>query len=346
MIGLGVGIDYALFIVTRHFRGLDDGLEIRESIARAAATSGGAVVFAGSTVTIALVSLAVANIPLVTTMGFMAAIAVVVAVLAAVTLLPAMLAIVGPHINSLRVRGRHHARRNRSRACGLGGRTSVARHRSCRDSCPGDPHSARDSAAVAESRPEGRRGAVFLDHGSPCLRSDRAELRSRCQRPADRRRVARVAGEWNERLPSDYAPAGRLACLGRRRGHPDSDRQGRHHRVLQRDLQVRSGRHEDRRSSRHPSLERHPERREGHQHEGLRGRHDGRLRRPGVEHLEQAAAPDPGRDRPQLPAAGPRVPHTRCPGSGCAHEPALDRRLLWCAHRALPVRMAPQPDRS
>jgi RND superfamily putative drug exporter len=109
MIGLGVGIDYALFIVTRHFRGLDDGLDLRESIARATATSGGAVVFAGSTVTIALVSLAVADIPLVTTMGFMAAIAVVVAVLAAVTLLPAMLSIVGPHINSLRVRGRPQA---------------------------------------------------------------------------------------------------------------------------------------------------------------------------------------------------------------------------------------------
>ncbi|MFZ0089237.1 MAG: MMPL family transporter [Solirubrobacteraceae bacterium] len=107
MIGLGVGIDYALFIVTRHFRGLNDGLELRESIARAAATSGGAVAFAGGTVTIALVSLAVANIPLVTTMGLMAAVAVVVAVLAAVTLLPAMLAIVGPHITSLRVRGRH-----------------------------------------------------------------------------------------------------------------------------------------------------------------------------------------------------------------------------------------------
>ncbi len=103
MIGLGVGIDYALFIVTRHFRGLDHGLELRESIARATATSGGAVVFAGGTVTIALVSLAVARIPLVTTMGLMAAIAVVVAVLAAVTLLPATLSIVGPHINSLRV---------------------------------------------------------------------------------------------------------------------------------------------------------------------------------------------------------------------------------------------------
>ncbi len=107
MIGLGVGIDYALFIVTRHFRGLEDGLDLPESIARAAATSGGAVLFAGGTVTIALVSLAVANIPLVTTMGLMAAIAVVVAVLAALTLLPAMLAITGSRINSLRVRGPH-----------------------------------------------------------------------------------------------------------------------------------------------------------------------------------------------------------------------------------------------
>ncbi len=105
MIGLGVGIDYALFIVTRHLRGLSDDLEMRESIARACATSGGAVFFAGGTVTIALVSLAVAGIPLVTTMGLMAAVAVVVAVLAALTLLPALLALVGPHINSLRV---HH----------------------------------------------------------------------------------------------------------------------------------------------------------------------------------------------------------------------------------------------
>jgi RND superfamily putative drug exporter len=107
MIGLGVGIDYALFIVTRHFRGLRDGFGYEESIARAAATSGGAVFFAGGTVTIALVSLAVANIPLVTTMGLMAAIAVVIAVLAALTLLPAGLAIAGPRINSLRVRRAH-----------------------------------------------------------------------------------------------------------------------------------------------------------------------------------------------------------------------------------------------
>ena len=104
MIGLGVGIDYALFIVTRHFRGLHDGLEMDESIARAAATSGGAVFFAGCTVAIALVSLAVAGTPLVTTMGLMAAISVLIAVLAALTLLPAELALLGPRINSLRVR--------------------------------------------------------------------------------------------------------------------------------------------------------------------------------------------------------------------------------------------------
>jgi putative drug exporter of the RND superfamily len=67
MIGLGVGIDYALFIVTRHQAHRRSGMPTRESIARAAATSGGAVVFAGTTVVVALLSLAVVNIPLVTT---------------------------------------------------------------------------------------------------------------------------------------------------------------------------------------------------------------------------------------------------------------------------------------
>ena len=109
MIGLGVGIDYALFIVTRHKLQLGEGMEMRESIARATATAGGAVVFAGFTVVIALCSLAFAGIPLVATLGFTAAIAVVVAVGAAATLLPAMLGALGPHIDSLRVKlGRTH----------------------------------------------------------------------------------------------------------------------------------------------------------------------------------------------------------------------------------------------
>jgi RND superfamily putative drug exporter len=103
MIGLGVGIDYALFIVTRHKLQLAEGMELRESIARATATAGGAVVFAGFTVVIALCSLAFAGIPLVSTLGFTAAVAVVVAVCAAATLLPAMLGALGPRIDSLSI---------------------------------------------------------------------------------------------------------------------------------------------------------------------------------------------------------------------------------------------------
>ena len=103
MIGLGVGIDYALFIVTRHLEQRRDGMETRESIARSCASSGGAVVFAGCTVMVALLSLAVVNIPLVTTLGYTAALVVAVAVAAAITLLPAVLALVGDRIDRLRL---------------------------------------------------------------------------------------------------------------------------------------------------------------------------------------------------------------------------------------------------
>jgi uncharacterized membrane protein YdfJ with MMPL/SSD domain len=103
MIGLGVGIDYALFMVTRFRDNLRNGQDVSDSVATAVATSGGAIVFAGMTVVIALLSLAVAGIPLVTSLGYATAVAVAVAVLAAVTLLPAMLAIVGLHINSARL---------------------------------------------------------------------------------------------------------------------------------------------------------------------------------------------------------------------------------------------------
>jgi RND superfamily putative drug exporter len=105
MIGLGVGIDYGLFIVTRHRFQLSRGMEVRESVARATATSGGAVVFAGTTVIIALVSLLVAGIPLVTTLGYTAAIVVLIAVLTAITLMPALLGLLGMRINALKLPG-------------------------------------------------------------------------------------------------------------------------------------------------------------------------------------------------------------------------------------------------
>jgi uncharacterized membrane protein YdfJ with MMPL/SSD domain len=101
MIGLGVGIDYALFLVSRYRVERAEGREIDDAIATAVSTSGTAIVFAGGTVVIALVSLLVAGIPLVTSLGYASAFAVVTAVLASITLLPALLSAVGRHIDSI-----------------------------------------------------------------------------------------------------------------------------------------------------------------------------------------------------------------------------------------------------
>jgi RND superfamily putative drug exporter len=98
MIGLAVGIDYALFIVSRHRGQLAQGMDVRESVARATATAGSAVIFAGATVVIALLGLVVARIPFLTVMGVAAAGAVAVAVAVAVTMVPAMLALAGERL--------------------------------------------------------------------------------------------------------------------------------------------------------------------------------------------------------------------------------------------------------
>ncbi len=98
MIGLGVGIDYALFLITRHQDQLRAGMPMVDSIANAVATSGSAIVFAGCTVVIALLSLGVAGIPLVSALGLASAIAVVAAVLVAISLLPAFLGLLGHRI--------------------------------------------------------------------------------------------------------------------------------------------------------------------------------------------------------------------------------------------------------
>ncbi|MGW7542260.1 MMPL family transporter [Streptomyces sp. NPDC054770] len=98
MIGLAVGIDYALFIVSRYRAELAEGREREEAAGRAVGTAGSAVVFAGLTVVIALVGLSVVNIPMLTKMGVAAAGTVVVAVLIALTLIPALLGFAGRRI--------------------------------------------------------------------------------------------------------------------------------------------------------------------------------------------------------------------------------------------------------
>ncbi|MEW2631691.1 MMPL family transporter [Streptomyces sp. NPDC048389] len=104
MIGLAVGIDYALFIVSRYRAELAEGREHEEAAGRAVGTAGSAVVFAGLTVVIALVGLAVVNIPMLTKMGFAAAGTVVIAVLIALTLIPALLGFAGRRVLGRKVR--------------------------------------------------------------------------------------------------------------------------------------------------------------------------------------------------------------------------------------------------
>ncbi|AZQ39729.1 MMPL family transporter [Streptomyces cyaneochromogenes] len=98
MVGLGVGIDYALFVLARHREYLARGLFPHEAAGRAVATAGRPVVFAGGTVVVSILGLAVANVPFMTVGGFAVSIVVLIMVVASVTLLPAFLGAAGPRL--------------------------------------------------------------------------------------------------------------------------------------------------------------------------------------------------------------------------------------------------------
>jgi len=103
MIGLGVGIDYSLFIVTRYRENLATGLDVESAVGRSVATAGSAVLFAGTTVVIAICGLLVSGIPYVARLGYMAGLVVAVMMLAALTLLPAIIGAVGHGIDRWKV---------------------------------------------------------------------------------------------------------------------------------------------------------------------------------------------------------------------------------------------------
>jgi RND superfamily putative drug exporter len=103
MVGLGVGIDYALFIVTRHRQHLHEGMSVVDSAGTANATAGQAVLFAGTTVVIAILGLFLAGLPAISAMGMSVALVVVIAMLAAVTLLPGLLGLAGTKIDRLSI---------------------------------------------------------------------------------------------------------------------------------------------------------------------------------------------------------------------------------------------------
>lgn len=127
MVGLAVGIDYALFITSRHRTQMFEGMDPEESAGRAVGTAGSAVVFAGATVVIALAALSVVGIPFLTAMGLAAAATVTIAVLVAVTLVPALLGFAGERMT----KGKNFDTGPRAAAPTLGSRWVgfVTRHR-------------------------------------------------------------------------------------------------------------------------------------------------------------------------------------------------------------------------
>jgi RND superfamily putative drug exporter len=112
MVGLGVGIDYALLLVTRHVEFLGQGLDKREAAGRAMATAGRSVVFASATVLISLLGLRLGGLPVYATFGYATAIAVVAVLAAAITLVPALCGLAGHRLLPRRTRkGRNRAAR-------------------------------------------------------------------------------------------------------------------------------------------------------------------------------------------------------------------------------------------
>ncbi len=150
MLGLAVGIDYSLFIISRHQSQLKAGVDPEESTARAVATAGSAVLFAGITVIIALLGLSVAGIPFLTTMGVAASAAVAIAVLISLTLTPALLGFAGSRITP----GRRAARRrDRSQArsvlaAAAGATETTPMDGVAADALPSDSSSSRSTASV------------------------------------------------------------------------------------------------------------------------------------------------------------------------------------------------------
>ena len=227
MVGLGVGIDYALFIVFRHRDQLHRGMAADESIALAMATSGSAVVFAGATVIVALLALLVARVPLLGAMGYAAALTVGIAVLTAITLLPAMLAILGaPHRRAAAARAAqlHPGSLGRQRLGALGG----LRHAPS----VGDAHrlparagAAHRAHAHAAPRPGGRGRDAHLDVPAARVRPHLGGARAGGQRPPRGGRRVRPGGRAERRVHGQEGRGGGSEGAARGR-EPSASRRG------------------------------------------------------------------------------------------------------------------------
>ena len=230
MIGLGVGIDYSLFILTRHRQNLAAGMTVIDSIGLANGTAGQAVLFAGGTVVIAICGLALAGIPYVTWLGFTSAMVVLVMITAALTLIPALLAVAGA-ISSQVQRPAAPSGRGRSPTTGRRATGGSDGPGSCRGT--GGPRCSPVSPSCWSSRPR----------CSGCA-SDRSTTARRRGAPPNARRTtssARDSGRgptvrWSSRSrsrsrapprrPPSSTPRWRAYPAWRRSPHPSSARVG------------------------------------------------------------------------------------------------------------------------
>ena len=204
MVGLGVGIDYALFILTRHREHLAEGRDVVESVGLALASAGRAVVVAGGTVVVAILGLAVARIPFITAGGIALSLVVLVMVLASITLLPALLGLAGHRVNALRVRRASGVPGDGWRRWGLPRR--AARHGVRRRGHGAAARAGRSGDRAAAGLPRPGVDAGVADR-APRLRPGHRRVRPRRQRTAgDRRRHLPTTPAWSARWPPRWPP--------------------------------------------------------------------------------------------------------------------------------------------
>ena len=225
LIGLGVGIDYALFIVTRYRRGLEAGLTPEEAAVTALNTSGRTVLFAGGTVCIALLGILVLNFGFLNGLAIACALTVLLTVLATITVLPALFSLFGRRVLS----GGSAARWARSRgrpAGGAGGGRRVGEVGGHRAAAPGGagrgcrrghagPRHPPVAAPVRQLRPGPR---PCLNHHQAGLRPAGPGLRAGFQRAAGAGRAGQFAGRRGRAPRAGSAPAAPGGRRQRRRG--------------------------------------------------------------------------------------------------------------------------------
>ena len=212
LIGIGVGIDYALLVLTRFRSALNQGKDRHDAVVEAVTTAGRSVIIAGATVVIAVLGLALTGLPYMYGVAISASLAVLVVMLAAVTLLPALLPYLGPESRppADSVPGAHPAYRGRQRiARGPLEPRRPAPALDGRDRRHGPAARARRARSRHAPRVPRRRQRPAEHDDSPGLRPEHGGVRAGHERPAgDRRRAARPGRQGQDRLVRRTASTG------------------------------------------------------------------------------------------------------------------------------------------